>query len=250
MTTESKELVTQTINEIAISPDFTPEQFAGDYDAKDVVIPRISLMQGLSEAVADGHANMGDIVNSVNYEKLGGKDSPVDIIPLKLFKTVTESVQRDGSWEYVKTYQWDALSANLPLEDKDPEGNAIKRDRCLNVYCLVAKELEAGTAFPYLLTFRRTSFMAGRKLSTHLSKAAFMKQYPWSHVLGLTCNLVKGDKGNYYVYDVVVKRRSTMPEQLAGAEWARMVVGTSVTVAPEAGAEKTPATDIPADNAY
>src|SRR4051794_30344857 len=56
-------------------------------DASDILIPKLLLMQGLSELVAEGKFQMGDIVNSVTQAKLGDKTKSIEFIPIATFKT-------------------------------------------------------------------------------------------------------------------------------------------------------------------
>ena len=49
--------------------------------SKDIVIPKILCMQGLSDLVSDGKAKMGDFVDSLEGNILGDIDNPVAFVP-------------------------------------------------------------------------------------------------------------------------------------------------------------------------
>lgn len=186
------------------------------FDPSDLLIPKILIMQGLSELVVDDKASMGEIVNSVTGEKLAAKGGSVDICPLISFKTWT--LFRNGDYE--KTIPMDSSNRELPWDDKDPEnGDEIRRDQTLNFYVLVPSEIETGMAFPYLISFRRMSYNTGKKLATHFVKAAMVKKKPYDFVLSLSAKMEKNDKGSFYVPDVATNGASDASVKEAAMMW-------------------------------
>ena len=190
-------------------------------DSSDIMLPKILLMQGLSEAVNEDRASMGDIVNSLTYEKLGDKNTSVEVIPISTFKTwvVSTKEPKGSKFEYDSVLQMDASNVNLPMDETLSDGTEVRRDRTLNFYVLLSSELPQGDAFPYVVSFRRTSYPAGKKFINHFTKMSMLKASPAAKTLKLSCRIEKNDLGNYFVFDVDSGRISTKEEVGAAYEW-------------------------------
>ncbi len=189
----------------------------------DIIIPRLLLMQGLSDAVANRKAQMGDMIRSTTLEKLGDPEVPVDFIPLKMSADWIESEQVGGKFEFRTTVPRNAANDDLPWEF-DKNGVKWKRTKCLNVYALLTADVQAFLAemaglgsgempdlskslLPILLSFRSTSFSAGRAVATYFAQVRDMLKYnpnvrPYGYSLTLACQPEKNDKGNYFVFKV------------------------------------------------
>lgn len=141
---------------------------------QDVIIPKILPMQGLSAAVAEGRAQMGEFRDSLNNQLLGSIDKPFECIPFFLDKMwdILEE-QADGTFKWKKTipvvedpakpeyndnWQWEDIK----------DGLKIKNVRRLNFYVLLPDEIEKGSAIPYIFSFKSTSIKEGKKLYTQM----------------------------------------------------------------------------------
>lgn len=194
-------------------------------DKSDIMIPRLLVMQGLSEFVADEKAQMGDIVNSVSVEVLGGKSKGVRFIPLSHFKTVAYyRVEKEGEAPvYDRTEAWSAQKhTNLEWEQVI-DGKKYIVNQCLNFYVMLEKDMDDPSAFPYLLTFRRTSYKNGKKLINHFMQMDMMGVEPWFGVLELTSQKQSNDSGTFYVFDV-------RPVGQSKAEWVDKLRGWGETL--------------------
>lgn len=187
-------------------------------DSADILIPKLLLMQGLSEAVNEQKASLGDIVKSTTGQVVGGQKNPVTFIPLRLFKTWVNSEKIGNKFEYRGEEPFTAANQDAPLEWQNPETKTLwRRDRNINVYCLLPKdiegELEAIEAaksgdfpdpdkalMPCLVNFRRTSYQAGRTLATHFAKADVFKVPPAVTMFNLVSQREQNDQGTYYIY--------------------------------------------------
>ena len=187
-------------------------------DNKDLLIPKLLLMQGLSELVAEGKAAMGDFVNSVTGEVLGNKTKPVEVIPICTFKTWVISEKLGDKFEYKEVVPWTTDNDAWKLEEM-VNGVLLRRDRVLNYYVLLASEATRADCIPYLTSFRRTSYMAGRKIANHFGKCAMLDVPPASKTLKLTSNFEKNDLGNFYVYGVDEGRKTTDQELSKAYTW-------------------------------
>lgn len=206
---------------VAVAPGALVEVGEGSWGAEgvdntDILIPKLLLMQGLSVLVNEGKAAVGDIVNSVTEKVLGGKGKGVDIVPFFSTKSWVYMEKRNDKYVFVRTEAYTAANADRAIEGVTPEGLAYRYDRALNFYALLAEEATRADALPILLSFRRTSYMAGKKIATFFKQCEMLKLPPASKVLTLTSATEKNDLGTFFVFDVA-SGRVTTKEEVAGA---------------------------------
>jgi hypothetical protein len=230
---ETKEIAkTETNKALAQTPML--EGMEG-IDPSDILIPKLHLMQGLSDLVAEGKASMGDIINSTTGEKLGDKKDSIEFVPVSTFKTWV--IFEDG--EYKQTIPMTPDNSHWLLEEQVGE-MSVTRDKVLNFYVLLSKEVGNGDAMPFVVSFRRTSYTAGKKVATHFAKMSMLRAAPYAKTLKLTCKFEKNDKGSYYVFDIEQGRKSTA-EEVAAAEMWKPIVSRGVKV-DDSDLAKAPAT--------
>lgn len=194
---------------------------------EDIVIPKILLMQPMSELVTDGVARIGEYRDSLNTERVLGSDKvPVELIIFGTFKTWIEF--KDG--EYLATKRWEPSNADLAKEEIMEDGSVLSRDKVLNFYCLVPKDIAGGEPFPFVLACRRTSALAGRELNTHIKKLSMFKKPSAAKVFALTSYKETNDKGTFFVSTVKVLRDSTNEEQAAAYEWYKALAKSKVRI--------------------
>lgn len=206
---------------------------------QEITIPKMLVMQGLSKFVADGEAAVGQIRDSLTGELLGGQvnakeEKAVNVIPFYSFRTWVVSRLNGEKWEYARQEPITALNENLALEDIE-NGTRIRRDKVLNFYVMRPEDVANGSAFPYLLSFRRTSTPAGKNLSTYIFKSGMVKtkefpngKPPAATVFSLTVEKQENDKGKFFVPKIAVARNSTMEEIHACYEWHQIISKSTV----------------------
>jgi hypothetical protein len=189
-----------------------------DILSSNIVIPKLLLMQGLSDFVTEGKAVMGDLVRSTTGEKVGNAEKPVKFIPLTFTNTwiVTERVS--GKFEYRRQEPMTAKNQDLPWEFQ-VNGTDWKRTKSLNVYALLVADIEAERTemakaksgempdpdkalMPVLISFRSLSFAAGKDIVTHFAKARKFGVDGYVSVLELRCRREKNDKGVFFVFEI------------------------------------------------
>lgn len=231
----------------ALSTDLISSSWGSEgIDAQDILIPKILLMQGLSEYVADGKVQMGDIVQSTTGRKLGGKDKPLQFIPICTFKTWVNSEKVGQKFEFRGTEPITPENTDLPLEWQQ-QGSMWRRDRCLNFYVLTPEDIERekqaiekaakgdlpdpdDALLPYVLTFRRTSYGVGKELSTHFSKCAHFKVPPAVSMFNLSSEKVQNDQGTFYVFKLE-KAGKTDPHHIQVArQWYDIITKAKVKI--------------------
>lgn len=194
-----------------------------DVDARDLVLPKLLLMQGLSELVSDDKAKMGDIVNSLTGEVLGGKDKPVEIIPFFMTRSFVVSEKLGDKFEFKEIVTADHTNAHWKDKTHREEtvnGVLTRRDYSLNFFGLLANE--AGEdSLPVQISFRRTSLMAGKQLYTQFLLTKGKPKTTW--LLG--AKKKENDLGVFYVFDVCKGKKLT-DAQLKACEGAMGLVNS------------------------
>lgn len=206
-------------------------------DSRDIVIPKLLIMQSTSSLVADEKAQFGDLVNSVSGEVLGScreKDNkPVKFICIKEDKIWVVLEKVGEKFEFRRNEERTTASEKAPLEWEE-NGAQWRRDRTLNYFILLERDLGSAMPFPYVLSFRRTSFGAGKVLSTHLlnCKAAIMKakeqgqpitagMTPPGAIFELTGKKTTNEKGTYYVLQTNKVADTSQANVAKAAEWIK-----------------------------
>lgn len=197
----------------------------------DIIIPKLLLMQGLSEFVSErkktpeGHPiAQGDIVNSVSLDVVADPEETIQVIPLKLTAEWRLEEKVSGKLEYRGTEPRTAANEDAPWEFKK-NGADWKRTKVLNLFALLPSDIlayrqeltqaaESGempdlnkTLMPVVISFRSTSFNAGKKVATFYAQLRDMARLnpnvrPYNYTLELGCFQDKNDKGTYYVFQV------------------------------------------------
>ena len=207
----------------------------------DILIPRLLLMQGTSEAVADGAAAQGDILRSTTKKVLAKKGESLQFIPLMSFKTWITSEKVGDKFEYrgegpmdAKNEHWDlTFTAPATVGGKPVEW---RRDKSINIYTLLVDDIaRMGKAvqamakgempnpedalMPCLVSFRRSSFRVGRQMLTFFKSCEQFKAPPASGIYKLGAVLEKGEKGNYHVFTAEQVGRSTVEQLGVAKSW-------------------------------
>ena len=204
-------------------------------DPADVLIPKLLIMQPISELVTEGLAKGGEIVRSTTKTAVA---SPVEFIPLLMFKTwiLAEKVAKSNKFEFRKVEPF--THENAQAEWEWVVGTSTwQRSQCLNCYALlpadVAKEAKALAALektgampdpddallPVVLSFQRTSFKTGKALATHFAKAEAFGVPAARTTLTLGTELTKNDKGSYFVATIGKKGPTDELGLMAARKW-------------------------------
>ncbi len=191
--------------------------------SQDLIIPKLLLMQNTSEYVGDGKAKLGDIVNSQTIDVIGGLDKAVLLVPLKLYKTWRVYDMSSGQPEFKRQDAVSASNEKLPWEGVE-DGKPIRRDLCMNFFVLLGSELADGTAFPCVVSFKRTSIQAGRQLATHLFKRACLGQLPYSQAIPLQVKKEKKDTNTYAVFEMGKASALSAEFIQAAKDWTERLV--------------------------
>lgn len=189
-------------------------------DAKDFLIPKLLLMQSQSEAVKQEKARAGEIRGSIDMNKISEKEGSVEIIPFSVYKTWV-TLTKVGS-EFIEQIPLTPANCIRPREEI-LNGKEVLNYETLNYYCLLPSEIASGMYLPYVVSFRSTSYMAGKTLETHRARLReFGKPLPFK-TFALGCQMKKNEKGTFYVYTIAEARDTTDDELEAVKKWRNIV---------------------------
>ena len=216
---ESKELVVGGNYEV--SADLASE-FEGlglgageEIDSMDILIPRLTLAQGLTKAVAKGKVPVGNYFNSTDLNVLGDSVEALVISSYKIWQEY--KVVPNGKDEYLGTIDYYG-NENLPYQYKNEKGEDCSRKQVLGFYCLLLDEIKKGVAFPYVIDFKGASKKAGRELTSHFAKLRSVNLPSFAKVFNFGTELVE-DEHTYYVKTVDMGRNITAEELGAVKNW-------------------------------
>lgn len=195
--------------------------------ANDIIIPRIMLMQPMSEKVTAGEAAFGDFRSSLDNSKLGDFKQGFEFVPICMDKVWIEyDVTQGDDFKNKKFLRATKITAeNEGLPYKDQEGPIkISRDKCMNFYVLLVEELRLGGAIPHVLTFRRSGIDAGKTLITQMMVKNSSAGKPPPAVTCLCTASKSTMDSSTWATPAVTPIRATPPEQIVEAfKWYQMI---------------------------
>jgi hypothetical protein len=203
----------------------------------DLIIPKLLLMQGMSDAVTEGKAGVGEWRDSVNHNKFGSITESFEVVPFHVTKHFDIEVENDdGKFEWVRTEpiienpSLPGYNDQLPWTDKE-DGKNIKRIRRLNFYVLIPKEVEEGTSIPYVVSFKSTALKEGQKMLNQMYvRNLRAKLTPASYKFKLSVTKQENDKGKWFVPVVELGGLSNSDEIAEAHSWFKTVTAKGSTV--------------------
>lgn len=221
--------------------DFKSEEI----DSSDVILPALYLMQKMSEWVGEELARSGEFVKSINKQVIGGRGKPVGLIPLSFNKSFRIAEAKGNKW--VRNEPWDP--AKVQEWEFSEGGLDLKRVKCINVYALLVSDIQAeqkekaaiaasGEMFdlekaltPVLISFRSSSFKAGKILTDHFAKAQLYKSEPFVTTFTLDSHEDSNDDGDFYVADIKSAGKTPKEFYETCAYWRGLILKGKTKVA-------------------
>lgn len=163
-------------------------------EAKDLLIPKLLLMQGSSKYVKeDGICKAGDLVKSTTGEVLGSvreKDyKSVKFVPIYMFKIwVKHELVKDSNGKekqvYVETYPVTPMNTDQKwlqqVVEVDETGREItrtyKNTKNINFYVILEKDFGNLLSAPYVLSYRASSEKAAAIVEDWFAQCKAAKQ--------------------------------------------------------------------------
>jgi hypothetical protein len=193
--------------------------------AKDVLIPRLLLMQGMSPMVTKGDGKIGEIRESLNESLLAAPEKSFEIIPFKMDRIWKEMELDKKTVKQIIPVVDDATSPDynddLPNDVRDAKENLIgHRFRALRFFAL----LPHISPLPHMVEFKSTSLRAGKKLATQMyTTNRMLGKSPAATVFKLTGRKEEKDKQVFALFDVAVSRESSAEEVAEALSWFKML---------------------------
>jgi hypothetical protein len=216
----------------------------------DIKIPRALLLQKMSKLVDLEKGKAGEIRGSLEANLLGGVDKEFLFIPLYMYNSWAIHEEVGGKFRRMEPRT--AANDKQEWEFKDSDGVSCKRVKCINAFIMAVKDLDDGEPLPYQLTFRSTSFDAGRTMSSIIAKLLQFGKPIYNYVFSLGSIKQENDKGTFYVMDLKRaenegRKITTNPEYIATCKyWMDQVRGGRVIVDSEVEeASELPSADVP-----
>lgn len=189
--------------------------------ASDLRVPKILLMQAMSDLVSERKAIAGDFVESFEGRKLGDDRTPVQIIPFYVTNTWTVKKEVNGKMEFDKVEDRGGQDIKREYEIVGQDGIKRTNHRTLNIFCL----LKGGNlSVPYMLSLQNSSFKAGAQ--PFLNKVQLLRtenKAPANVVFQLGVAQEENEKGRWFAVTVGAckdangKDIATSNEELAAA---------------------------------
>jgi hypothetical protein len=174
---------------------------ADDVEASDIRIPRLQLMQAMSEKVAEGDKQPGQIIETSMGMTVAEKGKSINLIPFYIFKDWAIHKKINGKFEWFSREEYTLKNSNKPREEVI-NGEEYKNFLGINVLAMVESEINDPSALPVVVTFRSTSLKTGQDISTLGIRAQSVNKPLASFTISLGTKFTKNDKGNFFVYEV------------------------------------------------
>lgn len=210
-------------------------------EASDLMLSKMLAMQGLSKLIQEEKAKLGDIRDSVTGGLITPKNTPVEVILFKPFKTwiVFQVVDKKEQFKSVEPYNSDTAGLE---RNEVVDGTEIVRYLSLNYYTLLPSEIKTGDYRPRLLSLRSTNYKIGKKIETtraFLAKAGLPLPFK---TFNLCTVQQSNEKGSWYIFDVTEGRKSEDFELDAVTEWVDIISKSDVKIDhSDLESEETPA---------
>lgn len=226
--------------------------------SSSIVIPRLLLMQGLSDFVNERKAQQGDMVRTTPFTKLGDPEVPIAIIPITFNNQWMLSELIGKKFEFRGYEPLTAANQDLPWEF-EKNGTQWKRTKVLNLYALLPDDIKAEreelakaekggspdpdkALLPIMISFRSTSYSAGKDVTTHFAKAKKFNQPGYVSTLALSCVADKNDLGSFFVFKVCSLQPTPKEDQAVAAYWYNVLRTQKVQVDADEGESPLSAT--------
>lgn len=220
----------------------------------DIVVPKVLCMQGLSKFVMDDKARAGQFVRSTNAEVLGGKDKPLEFIPLRFDSLWMNQEQiTEKEWAFRGYEPRTALNETAEWEWINDEGKKMKRTKTMHLYCLLPQDIDRqiqaiesfketgdidvdSALIPVVISFRNTSFKAAKDVSTlflkaeELSKDLGVPVPVYGSTMALSTTMEENDQGKFYVLHVEPAGKTKLGHRAKAKSWMERMNSMTVKV--------------------
>lgn len=175
-------------------------------DSRDLVIPKIMLMQAMSPQVTDGVAKFGDIFNSGTSDIIGGLNKAIKVLPFYVTKYyIRKKLLANGQKEYVCKIPDTGMT--LPYEEMI---DGIKHFNlyAYDFYCLIE-----GSDIPVIVSLKGGSLHTGKQLFTLMyinnGRAKLPPANNWISLISVKKPVPNNPTGSFAKLEMSVAEQST-----------------------------------------
>lgn len=193
----STSVATKEKNEVStVVANFGNEEL----DASDIVMPKIQLIQKMSEAFEDKLAEEGDFFDSLE-KKVLGKSFDAQVFNMgKVFRFFEDAEKK----KYLKTEA---------VTKENNDGDYTHKSLVYQLSVLVGDSV--GKRSPYGISLAKTAAETGKRLATLFAK----KGGTAGIIVTFTTTKEKNDQGSWFKWDFTVKRDATKEEVEEAFNW-------------------------------
>ena len=227
----SKQIATK--QETAMAPvSGTVARGFENFKTEDLIIPRLRLLQGLSQAVIDGVGKMGQFQDSLSGEIIG------DSIEVVLLGMRNGAVYFEAG-EGMRCKSNDGIANMEGVRCVDcpygeyhsrPWGKDASPPKCSSTkefICITRATAQGKEHKPIVVSFLKTSYKMGRKLA---SIARLTGRDIFADAYVVSSSTMKGPKGTYSVLEVKQNGWLTAEEFKSAEGWYKNIGASNVIV--------------------
>lgn len=192
-----------------------------DVSTDEIVISKVWIMQGLSNAVIEGQAKIGELRDSVNNKLYAAPGEPFEVLMFMRHKL--NEVFHDDQFFGVEMLH-DGTKA-FPEHAGKPWKETIndvlvQRNSVFNFFCLpVLKAEEMHYTLPLVISMRKTSIDTAKALLTTFKTMHAKGLSSTAHVVKLRSVKNENEKGKFFTWGYEIGRASTQEEIAAAYVW-------------------------------
>lgn len=222
----------------------TTKPVAHKVEARDILIPKIFVLNPMSRLCAEEGLKAGSLVRSTDGKVIGDCELGVEFVPISYTKMWKIEIRKGGRYEHLRWEPVTPDNADLPWEWS--EGlNEYRRNNSLLFYVMltsdIAREQKAMEALakgdipdvddivlPTCITFSRSGYKAGKVLLTHFAKTEEVRargfDIPYStKTFTLFGKKEKKDDSTYFTLEVENGVKASKEAMDVCARWAGVI---------------------------
>lgn len=202
-----------------------------NFDNSDLIIPRLRLLQGLSQAVVDGLGIIGQFQDTLTGEILGDE---VEVVLMGMKNGAVYFEAGKGmqckSVDGITSIRGDSCKdcpfghyhAGEWVDDVPPKCSSSKE-----FMAVTRKTLSGEESRPMVISFLKTSYKEGKRLA---SMARFTGKDIFANAYKITSEKIKNDKGTFAVLKLSPTGLITPEEFVSAESWYNILNNTNVKV--------------------
>jgi hypothetical protein len=214
----SNEVMKPASNEVV---DFNMDAWGSQFTASDVVFPRLLVAQSLSKFVEQEVCKVGDIVNTLTKEVLGGYTKPVKILPFYMTKQWVTLVKNGGGFKSITPDKGQVL----PFEG-ELNGEVVNNYHQYTFFCMVE-----GSELPAMLSLKSTAHKTAKELAMFMYQIqAQARRCPAANWIELKTIKATGKTNgkSYAGITFSTDRDSTREELNSCLNWIKTINATNI----------------------